>query len=142
MAIKYPPVLGQILVCNYSTGFKPPEMVKERLVAVVSPRLPHRDGLCTVVPLSMTPSRSGIRYQCKVELPYEAPAPYDGKFKFAKADMLATVAYERLDMPYEGRDKSTRQRKYLKIILAPEELIKLHRCILHALGLDALTDKL
>jgi hypothetical protein len=63
-------------------------------------------------------------------------------FKFAKADMLATVAYRRLSMPYTGRNPTTGQRKYLKMVLAPEELIKVHRCILHALGLDALTDHL
>lgn len=142
MELRYPPVRGQILICNYATGFREPEMVKERLAVVVSPRLPHRGGLCTVVPLSTTAPRSSTRYQCKVALPYSAPAPYEGDFKFAKADMLATVAYRRLTMPYTGRDPNTGQRKYLKMVLAPEELAKVHRCILFALGLDPLTSHL
>lgn len=142
MGIKFPPVPGQILICDYSKGFKEPEMVKERLVAVVSPRLPNRDDLCTVVPLSTTPPRSGILYQCRVDLPFSAPEPYEGAFKFAKADMVATVAYHRLSMPYTGRDPASGQRKYLKIVLGPDELQKLRACLLHALGLSALTQHL
>lgn len=141
MPIRFPPVPGQVLVCNYDTGFKPPEMVKERLVVVVSPRLPYRDDLCTVVPLSTTPPRSNILYQCKVLLPFSAPPPYEGAFKFAKADMLATLGYNRLNMPYAGKD-SGGKRKYVKLVLAAEELAKLRKCILFALGLDTLTKDL
>jgi len=93
MHIQYAPVMGLVVICDFNTGFREPEMVKERLVVVASPRLPGRDGLCTVVPLSTTPPRSGVRYQCKILLPFSAPPPYEGDFKFAKADMLATVAY-------------------------------------------------
>ncbi|MBL0935536.1 MAG: type II toxin-antitoxin system PemK/MazF family toxin [Rhizobiaceae bacterium] len=137
--MQFPPVPGQVLICDYQTGFREPEMVKERLVVVVSPRLPYRDGLCTVVPLSQTPPRSGLRYQCKIELPYEAPKPYEGSFKFAKADMLATVAFRRLSMPYTGRDPVSGKRRYLKMVVDPIELRKVRTCLLHALGLDHLT---
>lgn len=142
MALKFPPNLGLVVICNYDTGFRPPEMVKERLAVVVSPRLPHRDGLCTVIPLSMTAPPSGIRYQCKVDLPIPAPPPFPGSFKWAKADMMATVAYDRLSLPYDGRDKSTGKRKYLKIVLTPDELKKIRAAMLCALGLDALTNGL
>jgi uncharacterized protein YifN (PemK superfamily) len=47
MGIKYPVGIGTILLCDYSRGgFQPPEMVKKRPAVVISPRLPHRDGLC------------------------------------------------------------------------------------------------
>ncbi|WP_200291341.1 type II toxin-antitoxin system PemK/MazF family toxin [Rhodospirillum rubrum] len=75
MSLKFPPTPGTIVICDDNTGFKAPEMVKERLAVVVSPRLPYRDGLCTVVPLSTSPPRAGIRYQCKVALPFDAPPP-------------------------------------------------------------------
>lgn len=142
MPLKYAPLAGQILICDYDTGFLEPEMVKERLVAVVSSRLPHRDDLCTVVPLSTTAPRSGINYQCKIILPHSAPRPYEGQFKFAKADMLATVAYRRLTMPYTGRNPTTGTRQYLKMVLEPGELLKLHKAVLFALGLGALTEHL
>lgn len=142
MPLKYPPQLGQIVICDYSTGFRKPEMVKERLAVVVSKRLPHRDGLCTVVPLSTTPSRSGIKYQCKVELPFEAPTPYAGIIKWAKADMLATLSYDRMGLPYTGRNPATGKRKYLKMVLQPAELKKIRQAILFALDLDDLTNHL
>ncbi|WP_210210156.1 type II toxin-antitoxin system PemK/MazF family toxin [Rhodopseudomonas palustris] len=52
MTLKFHPEPGTILICDYSTGFKAPEMVKKRPVVTVSPRLKRRDGLVTVVPLS------------------------------------------------------------------------------------------
>lgn len=139
MSLKFPPKPGMIVICDYSTGFREPEMVKERLAVVVSPRLPHRDGLCTVIPLSTTPARSGIRYQCKIELPVVAPAPYEGKIKWAKCDMLATLSYTRMQLPYTGRDKVTGKRKYLQIVLSSEELARVRTAMLHALGLESLT---
>lgn len=139
MSLKFPPKPGLIVICNYNTGFREPEMVKERLAVVVSPRLPHRDGLCTVVPLSTSPSRSGIRYQCRIELPCDAPAPYEGVIKWAKCDMLATLAYGRMQLPFTGRDKVTGKRKYLQIVLPGEELARVREAMLHALGLESLT---
>ena len=141
MSLKFPPKPGLIVICDYSTGFREPEMVKERLAVVVSPRLPHRDGLCTVVPLSTSPSRSGIRYQCRIQLPSVAPAPYEGTIKWAKCDMLATLAYGRMQLPFTGRDKVTGKRKYLQIVLPGEELARVREAMLHALGLESLTKK-
>ncbi len=138
MSLKYPPHPGQIVVCDYSTGFREPEMVKQRLAVVISPRLPHRDGLCTVVPLSTTPARSGIRYQCKVELPFSLPEPFDGTLKWAKCDMLATLAYARMDMPRTGRDPFSGKRRYLKVLLPPLELERVRTAVLHALGMESL----
>jgi hypothetical protein len=74
-------------------------------------------------------------------LPFSAPAPYEGEFKFAKADMLSTLSYDRLNMPFAGKDGAGK-RKYVKLILASEELVKLRKCILFALGLDTLTNGL
>ena len=53
--------------------------------------------------------------------------------------MLATVAFERLTMPAEGRDKATGQRRYLKIVLPLVELAKVREAVLHALGMEGLT---
>ena len=63
MAIKYPVAPGTLLLCDYALGgFKEPEMVKRRPVIVISPRLRHRDHLCTVVPLSSKPSFAAVDY--------------------------------------------------------------------------------
>lgn len=139
MALKFHPKVGSVVICDYQTGFKKPEMVKERLAVIISPRLPNRSELCTVVPLSSSPPNGAIRYQCRIELPIEAPKPYEGKFKWAKADMLATVGLKRLTLPYTARDTASGQRKYLDIILDDEEMAKIHFAVLHALGLEHLT---
>jgi hypothetical protein len=40
MGINYPVGIGTILLCDYSRGgFQPPEMVKKRPAAAISPRL-------------------------------------------------------------------------------------------------------
>jgi len=138
MGLKYPPVPGTVVFCDYATGFRQPEMVKKRLAVVVSPRLPYRDGLCTVVPLSTTPARSGIRYQCKVELPLSPPPPFEGTLKWAKCDMLATLAHNRMSLPRTGRDPVSDQRQYLKIVLPGDQMERIRVAILHALGLESL----
>ncbi|MBX4895424.1 type II toxin-antitoxin system PemK/MazF family toxin [Rhizobium bangladeshense] len=142
MTLQFPPKPGTIVICDYQTGFKEPEMVKERLAVVMSPRLPHRDNLCTVVPLSSTVPSHHTLYQVRIELPMEAPHPYQGKFKWAKADMMATVGYGRLSLPYTGRDRTSGKRKYLQIILVEEEMAKVRASLLFALGLGHLTKHL
>ncbi|WP_350029107.1 type II toxin-antitoxin system PemK/MazF family toxin, partial [Caballeronia sp. GAFFF1] len=43
-----------MLMCDFSRGFVPPEMVKKRAVVVISRSETHGRRLCTVVPLSTT----------------------------------------------------------------------------------------
>jgi len=38
LALQFSPAPGAIVICDYSTGFRPPEMVKVRPVVVISPR--------------------------------------------------------------------------------------------------------
>lgn len=54
MPLSYYPSPGEIVLCDYATGFIPPEMVKLRPVVIVSPRLRKRGDLVAVVPLSTT----------------------------------------------------------------------------------------
>jgi mRNA interferase MazF len=51
MSLTFHPDAGTIVICDYSTGFQPPEMVKVRPVVVVSPRR-RGSQLVTVVPIS------------------------------------------------------------------------------------------
>lgn len=134
MAIQFPPSPGDILICDFTTGFRPPEMVKRRPVLVVSPRLRHRDGLCTVVPLSTTVPRRPVAYQCEIDLPFAPPPPFQAARVWAKADMLATVAYGRLDLMRSQR-QANGKRQYLRIRIQPAELAKVEACIRVALGL-------
>ncbi|WP_192845092.1 type II toxin-antitoxin system PemK/MazF family toxin [Aureimonas sp. AU20] len=139
--MKFLPQRGAIVVCDYSTGFQPPEMVKRRLAVVVSPKLPNRDNLCAVIPLSTTPPKAGVTYQCRVRMPADPPAPFEGTEKWAKADMLATVSCHRLDFLRIGVDRTTGQRIYYRHTLAAEEMRKIEAALLAGLGLDHLTPK-
>jgi uncharacterized protein YifN (PemK superfamily) len=139
LPIQFPVARGTILLCDYSTGFRPPEMVKRRPAVVISHRLPHRDGLATVVPLSTTPPRHPVPYICEMVLSAPLPAPFTALVMWAKADMLATVAFGRLDLFRTSRDASGR-RRYLHPRLPPADIARIEAAICHALGLPILTE--
>jgi uncharacterized protein YifN (PemK superfamily) len=117
MAIRYPLPPRSLVLCDYSLGgFREPEMVKRRPALVISPRLPHRDGLCSVVPLSTSPPQRSVDYVVRIELDPALPAPFDSPELWAKCDMVACVGFNRLDLfrhPRAGGDK----RKYIKPLL-------------------------
>src|ERR1700681_4917614 len=99
MGIKFPVGVGTILLCDYSRGgFQPPEMVKKRPAVVVSPRLPHRNALCGVVPISGEPNAHATSYEIKLKFAPPLPYPFSYEFGWAKCDMVATVSFERLDL--------------------------------------------
>lgn len=134
MAISYDVPPGTILLCDYSKGgFLPPEMVKRRPVVAVSPRLRHRTGLLTVVPLSTTPPDRVCAHHCMVAMPLTLPG-FPAREAWVKADMLATVAFERLDLFRTGRDQYGK-RKYLHPRLSDDDLSRVRDCIRAALGI-------
>jgi mRNA interferase MazF len=141
MPLKYLVAPGTIVLCDYDTGFREPEMVKRRPVVVISPRLPHRDNLCTVVPLSSTPPQQEFKYQCRIELSEELPAPFSYRIWWTKADMLATVGLARLDLFRTERDQ-TGKRKYIHPKVTPGDFARIKACILFALGMGDLTSNL
>jgi uncharacterized protein YifN (PemK superfamily) len=113
MAIRFLPGPKTLLLCDYCMGgFRMPEMVKRRPAVVVSPRLPYRNGLCSVVPISLTAPERDVPYVVKLEFAELLPAPFDSPLGWAKCDMIATVSLERLDLFRTGRDYEGK-RKYL-----------------------------
>lgn len=139
MPLKYPVAPGTILLCDYSTGFQPPEMIKLRPAVVVSPRLPHRNHLCTIVPLSGTPPAHKIDYQCRIELEQALPEPFLQTVWWVKADMIATVGFNRLDLFRTKRDH-TGKRKYLQPKVSTAVLEEIYKAILFSLGLGHLKE--
>lgn len=135
MALQFHPNPGAIVICDYSSGFKAPEMVKRRLAVVISPRLRRRSDLCTVVPLSTTAPNPKEPWHLRLEFAKPFPSPWDGAAMWAKADMLATVGFPRLSLPYEGRDSFRNQRRYVQRHIGADELAELRKCVLCALGI-------
>ena len=135
MAIAYHPPVGSIILCDYGRGgFIEPEMVKRRPVAVLSPRLPRRAKLVTVVPLSASPPRHRVPYAVQLDF----AAPIDPHFcaltMWAKCDMVAAVCFDRLDLFRDGRDASGK-RLYKKAQMTPDQLAAVKLGVLAGLGM-------
>ena len=134
MAIQFHPEQGTILVCDFK-GFVQPEMIKRRPVVVLSPRLRKRDGLCTVVPLSTTPPKEVAPYHFKLHVTPVLPEPYNADFHWVKADMVYTVSFDRLHLPFNGKDPEGKRRYDVRVI-DKADLLKIQQCLLHGLGLQ------
>ena len=111
MAITFHPTRWSILECDFNTGFREPEMIKKRLVIVVSESGEGRQGLCTVIPISSTPPDPIMSFHHEMDS-MSIPASYRNKRHWAKCDMIYTVGYERLDRIKAGRDRNTNKRQY------------------------------
>lgn len=138
MPLKYNPDKGTIVICDYNTGFQPPEMTKRRLSVVISPNFKKRANLCTIVPFSTTPPKPIMPYHYLLKLDDTLPSPYDSHEQWVKADMLATVGCNRLTLPFSGKDENGK-RQYIKRIISGDDFDAIIKCVLNAIGLNSLT---
>lgn len=141
MPVQYLPTPSTIVVCDFSNGFEAPEMVKKRPAVIISPRLPRRDNLCTLVPLSGTEPSHPVSYQCRLDLDEPLPEPFNQSVWWVKADMIVTVGLKRLDLFRTRRDQSGK-RKFLTPKVKPEDFARIQTCVLHSLGLGHLTSQM
>lgn len=138
MPLKYHPKTGTIVICDYKTGFQPPEMTKRRLAIVVSPEFKKRNGLCTIIPFSTTPPKPIMPYHYLLKLNPTLPQPYNSPEQWVKADMLATVSFRRLTLPFSGKEANG-NRHYIKMIISGHDFKSIQKCMLNAIGLNSLT---
>ena len=137
MVLRFAPRVGSVLLCDFSLGgFRPPEMVKRRPVVVLSPRLRHRAGLVSVVPLSTTPPGRVVSYVVPLRLQPLPPAPFDSPACWAKCDMVSCVSIARLDF-FRTPRSSARRRVYLQLKLSADQLEQVRGGVKLALGLGA-----
>lgn len=128
-------------MCDFSAGFREPEMVKHRPVVVISPKIVSRPGLCTVVALSTTPPDPVTAYHCQVDFWPRLPDWMQSDGVWVKGDMVQAVGFHRLDFIRTGK-AVTGQRLYYYSTLNHENLKKIRGCILAGLGLSPLTKHL
>lgn len=136
MALLQPPRVGAVVLCKFPEGLAAPEMIKTRPVVVISPRIPGRHNLASIVPLSTTEPRPILTHHCEIPIrlmPKSLRA--EAKRVWAKCDMVYTFSLERLDRFKVGRDRSTGKRVYETGQLEPEQIIQIRRCIAAALGI-------
>lgn len=117
-------------------GFEAPEMVKRRMVVVVSSRtLKRNPELVTVVPLSATPPmHANARHNVPLEKTYYWGLK-SGNPLWAKCDMLMTVSTRRLEQVNTATEPG---QNHLPVPeLARDDLRRVRLGVVHAIDLDA-----
>lgn len=128
---------GQVFKLDYTgMGLQVPEMVKERLVVVVSPRaLNVKRGLATVIPLSTTAPWQRENHVIPVSKEYDwlKGAPN----LWAKADMIYTPSLSRLEHVDRVRNRTAERANYNPVPqISKADLKNIRLGIAHAVGLD------
>lgn len=124
--IQFHPKKGTVLICDFR-GNEVPEIVKKRPVVVVTPRLPYRDHLATVVPLSTTAPEHEVPYVVKLK-GYYGNDPQKPQ-QYAKCDLICSVSFKRLDRV------KVAFRKFISPELSSEDLEAVIHGVRAALGL-------
>ncbi|MBC7704315.1 MAG: type II toxin-antitoxin system PemK/MazF family toxin [Rhodoferax sp.] len=125
MALPYFPRRGEVLICDFDSGFRAPEMVKKRPAVVISIKESHNRRLCTVVPFSTT-QPNAIRGWHHPLSHVKVPGLAAADFMWAKCDMLATVSFERLNKPYF---KTRGGRRFMELVLDDEDMLAIDNCL-------------
>lgn len=142
MAIREHPTQGSVVTVDYSMGgFKEPEMVKRRLAVVVSPKISARPYLCTIVPLSLSRPEKTMPYHKQIRVPFDLPKEWGDHDRWIKGDMVNAVGFHRVDLLRLGKD-DTGKRVYQMSVLPDDMMNVVRKCVLHGLGLSALTKHL
>ena len=132
MALPFHPSPGTVVMCDFTPGFRPPEMVKLRLAVTISPKLKRRNDLVTIVPLSQSAPAPVEAWHHRIDL--DLPPPWGAGARWAKCDMLATVGYARLDLPY-SKHPVTGSRQRVQRMLPAADVAALRAAIAAALGI-------
>jgi uncharacterized protein YifN (PemK superfamily) len=131
MPLPYLPESGEVLICAFDDVAQGAEMIKRRPVVVVSTKSSHHRRLCTVVPISTTapiPPRLWHHQLSGLNITgWKASAAM-----WAKCDMLATVAFDRLNAPYL---KSRHGRRYTMQQVSAADLDAIQTCLTNYLNL-------
>jgi mRNA interferase MazF len=138
MAIRFHPEIGAVVICDF-TSFVSPEMTKRRPAIDISPRFRERAELCTVVPLSTTPPPVVMPYHHKLFIAPVLPTPYDHEFHWVKADMVYSVSFARLYLFHKKDEQG--KRIYDVRTIGNSDLVAIQKCVLHGIGLTALTSQ-
>lgn len=141
MAINFHPKPGQILLCDFSPGFKEPEMVKNsRPVIVLTGSIKGRANLATIAPLSTVKPEPLQLYHYKIP---KQSMPMLGIFQtedsWLKGDMIYTVGFHRLNRVLLNKKGPNGKRVYFDNRLGSDQMKQIYQCILHGLNLSKLT---
>lgn len=134
MTLRFQPLIGQILICDFPREFSPPEMVKRRPVIAVSKPDRSRFDLVTVVPLSTTPPKKIKPWDVRIELT-EKICGYESVECWAKCDMIYNFKYSRFNLPLIGKGLDGK-RIYQQLVLEDTVMHEIQKGILSHLGIE------
>ncbi|MEI6729757.1 MAG: type II toxin-antitoxin system PemK/MazF family toxin [Pseudomonadota bacterium] len=135
MPIKYPPLPGTILRCDFNS-FKEPEMSKVRPIIVLSPKIKNTiRNTILVVPLSTTAPKPICKYHLQVSLPGDILPKGLQRECWVKGDMIYALSLERLSMYHFDRDKISGKRAYYECRFLGQELHDIRKAVMHAVGI-------
>ena len=126
MSIRFYPRPGQMFMSDFS-AMSEPEMNKIRPVVVISPRLPYRSQIVTVVPISTTKPFHDLPFCFRLSRNYH-PSEDANLPCWAKADMVGNFSISRLDGFKIGR------RKWEIPEMTEDDLEGVRRAVLAGLG--------
>ena len=133
MTVVSHPQPGTIVRVDLAEGFRAPEIGKRRPAIVLSPPIPGRPLMCTVVPLSTSPPKPRLPHHLLIELDPPLPYPYDSPEMWVKGDIVLTVAFHRLRLLFSRFDAG--QRVYDVRVLDDEVFQQVQCCVRAGLGL-------
>lgn len=141
MPIKEHPPTGTVLICDFDSDFKLPEMVKTRPVVVISPKITGRPGLCTVVASSTSPPNPKMPFHAEISITPRLPPPWDADTVWVKGDMIYAIAFHRLNLIRRGKDRDGK-RTYHFAALSNDQIKLVRTLVLRSIGLSLLTKHL
>jgi uncharacterized protein YifN (PemK superfamily) len=133
MTVSIHPQPGTIVRVDLNEGFRPPEMCKRRPAVVLSPPIPGRSFMCSIVPLSTTAPNPVLPHHLVLEFDPVLPDPYSEPRMWLKGDIVLTVAFHRLRLLFSGWNQG--QRVYDVRVIDAHTLEKVRGCVRAGLGL-------
>ena len=133
MTVVRHPAPGTIVRVDLSEGFRPPEMVKRRPAIVLSPPIPGRASLCTIVPLSTTAPVPALAHHLQLSFDPPLPHPYTSPLMWVKGDIVLTVAFHRLRLLFSHSEDG--QCVYDLRCLDDRSMESVRACVRAGLGL-------
>jgi len=133
MTVTIHPQPGTVVRVDLNEGFRPPEMVKRRPALVLSPPIPGRSFMCSIVPLSTTKPNPVLPHHMEISFEPTLPLPYCEPTMWLKGDIVLTVAFHRLRLLFSGWNQG--QRVYDVRVIDPGTLERVRACVRAGLGL-------
>ncbi|MCJ2110503.1 type II toxin-antitoxin system PemK/MazF family toxin [Methylobacterium sp. E-025] len=133
MTVVAHPQPGTIVRVDLTHGFRDPEIGKRRPAVVLSPEIPGRPLMCTIVPLSTRRPHKFMAHHLEIRPDPLLPHPYEAEVMWLKGDIVLTVAFHRLRLLFERWEGG--QRVYDVRVLEPELFAQVQQCVRSGLGL-------